>query len=61
MSPMSSPLMTSSAYEQIFGGEALEPTDGEGAWKDEETTAVRELLRAGLGLWEQAVHRSGTG
>lgn len=50
-----------SAYEKIFGGEALEPTAGEGAWTDEETAAVRELLRMGLGLWEQAVHRSGTG
>lgn len=50
-----------SAYEKIFGGEALEPTAGEGAWTDEETAAVRELLRAGLNLWEQAVHRSSTG
>ncbi|MFE7235708.1 hypothetical protein ACWCRF_14270 [Streptomyces sp. NPDC002405] len=49
-----------SAYEKIFGGEALEPTAGQGAWTDEETAAVRELLRAGLNLWEQAVHRSGT-
>ncbi|MFE4416155.1 hypothetical protein [Streptomyces sp. NPDC056821] len=50
-----------SAYEKIFGGEALEPTAGEGAWTAEETAAVRELLGAGLDLWEQAVHRSSTG
>ncbi|MGW3449371.1 hypothetical protein [Streptomyces sp. NPDC001076] len=50
-----------SAYEKIFGGEALEPTAGDGAWTAEETAAVRELLRAGLDLWEQAVHRSSTG
>ncbi|MER5368586.1 hypothetical protein [Streptomyces sp. NPDC002722] len=50
-----------SAYEKIFGGKALEPTADEGAWTDEETAAVRELLRAGLDLWEQAVHRSSTG
>ncbi|WP_261993257.1 hypothetical protein [Streptomyces sp. adm13(2018)] len=39
-----------SAYEKIFGGEALEPTAGKEAWTDEETAAVRELLRAGLEL-----------
>ncbi|MEV7188737.1 hypothetical protein [Kitasatospora sp. NPDC093102] len=50
-----------SAYEKIFGGEALEPTAGEGAWTGEETAAVRELLRAGLDLWEHAVHGSGAG
>ncbi|HET6859622.1 MAG TPA: hypothetical protein VFH94_21345 [Streptomyces sp.] len=50
-----------SAYEKIFGGEALDPTAGDGAWTDEETAVVRELLRAGLGLWEQAVRGSGTG
>ncbi|MFJ2060515.1 hypothetical protein ACIOMM_31900 [Streptomyces sp. NPDC087908] len=50
-----------SAYEKIFGGEALEPTTGKEAWTDEETAAVRELLRAGLELWDQAVHGSGTG
>ncbi|MFG3142381.1 hypothetical protein ACGFZA_39975 [Streptomyces sp. NPDC048211] len=50
-----------SAYEKIFGGEALGPTTGEGAWTGEETAAVRELLRAGLALWEEAVHGSGTG
>lgn len=44
-----------SAYEKIFGGDALEPTAGEGAWTDEETAAVREFLRAGLALWDQAV------
>ncbi|MEU6243738.1 hypothetical protein [Streptomyces sp. NPDC047024] len=44
-----------SAYEKIFGGEALEPAAGGGAWTDEETGAVREFLRAGLNLWEQAV------
>lgn len=49
------------AYEKIFGGEALEPTVGEGAWTNEETAAVRELLCAGLDLWEQAVNGSGTG
>ncbi|MFD9500613.1 hypothetical protein [Streptomyces sp. NPDC060035] len=48
-----------SAYEKIFGGDALEPTAGEGAWTDEETAVVRELLRVGLDLWEQAVHGSG--
>ncbi|MFG2813159.1 hypothetical protein [Streptomyces sp. NPDC048410] len=36
-----------SAYEKIFGGET---------WTIEETTAVRDLLHAGLHLWEQAVH-----
>lgn len=36
-----------SAYEKIFGGDALAT--------DEETSAVSELLRAGLELWEQAV------
>ncbi|MEU0007828.1 hypothetical protein ABZ079_26965 [Streptomyces sp. NPDC006314] len=50
-----------SAYEKIYGGEALEPTAGEGAWTDEEASAVRELLRAGLDLWEQLVHGSATG
>lgn len=50
-----------SAYEKIFGGEALEPTADEGAWTDEETAAVRELLRAGLSLWEQAMRGSTTG
>lgn len=44
-----------SAYEKVFGGEALEPAAGEGARTGEETAAVRELLRAGLELWEQAV------
>lgn len=44
-----------SAYEKIFGGDALGPTAGEGAWTDEETEAVREFLSAGLDLWEQAV------
>ncbi|WP_426366834.1 hypothetical protein [Streptomyces sp. E-08] len=42
-----------SAYEKLFGEEE--------AWTDEETAAVRELLRAGLDLWEQAVRASGTG
>ncbi|MEV1055515.1 hypothetical protein [Streptomyces sp. NPDC049887] len=50
-----------SAYEKIFGGEALEPTAGKEAWTEEETAAVRELLRAGLDLWDQAVHGFGTG
>ncbi|MDX3310488.1 hypothetical protein P1S61_15580 [Streptomyces sp. ME08-AFT2] len=49
------------AYEKIFGGEALEPTAGDGAWTDEETAAVRELLRVGLKLWGQAVNTSVTG
>lgn len=49
------------AYEKIYGGESLEPTAGDGAWTDEETAAVRELLGAGLDLWEQAVHGSGSG
>jgi hypothetical protein len=48
-----------SAYEKIFGGDALEPTAGEEAWTDEETAVVRELLRVGLGLWEEAVRGSG--
>ncbi|SEQ34172.1 hypothetical protein SAMN04487983_1004199 [Streptomyces sp. yr375] len=34
-----------SAYEKVFGGED---------WTEDETTAVRELLRTGLDLWEQA-------
>ncbi|MFI2645603.1 hypothetical protein [Streptomyces sp. NPDC018610] len=48
-----------SAYEKIFGGAALGPAAGEGAWTDDETTAVRELLRAGLSLWERAVPAPG--
>jgi len=36
-----------SVYDRLFGGE--------GGWTDEETAAVRELLRAGLGLWGHAV------
>ncbi|MEH0548970.1 hypothetical protein QA802_39685 [Streptomyces sp. B21-105] len=40
------------AYEKIFGGEAR---------TDEETAAVRELLRVGLQSWEQAVNTSATG
>ncbi|MDQ0956635.1 hypothetical protein QFZ66_000513 [Streptomyces sp. B4I13] len=46
------------AYEKIFGGEALEPAAGDGAWTPEETSAVRELLRVGLELWKQAVRAS---
>ncbi|MFE9367304.1 hypothetical protein ACFYNN_31965 [Streptomyces sp. NPDC006978] len=49
-----------SAYEKIFGGEALEPTAGEGAWTAEESEAVRDLLGTGLNLWEQATHGPGT-
>ncbi len=49
-----------SAYEKIFGGDALEPAAGDKAWTDDEAAAVRELLRAGLDLWAQAVHGSGT-
>ncbi|KRD06262.1 MULTISPECIES: hypothetical protein [unclassified Streptomyces] len=48
------------AYEKIFGGEALEPTAADGAWTDEETAAVRELLRSGLEFWERAVNASVT-
>ncbi|MCX5263168.1 hypothetical protein [Streptomyces sp. NBC_00199] len=48
------------AYEKIFGGEALEPTAEDGAWTDEETKAVRELLRSGLEFWERAVKASVT-
>ncbi|MFF2660304.1 hypothetical protein ACFVUH_23480 [Kitasatospora sp. NPDC058032] len=44
-----------SAYEKIFGGRALDPAGGDEAWTVEETAAVRELLRAGLDLWERAV------
>ncbi|MGW1545657.1 hypothetical protein [Streptomyces sp. NPDC002346] len=43
------------AYEKIFGGGALTADGGEEAWTDEETAAVRELLRTGLDLWEQAI------
>ncbi|NED11868.1 hypothetical protein [Streptomyces sp. SID9124] len=50
-----------SAYEKLFGGDALEPAAGEGAWTKEETAAVRDLLRTGLNLWEQAVNGTGTG
>ncbi|MET8964745.1 hypothetical protein ACWEQ2_01715 [Streptomyces sp. NPDC004096] len=49
------------AYDKIFGGDALEPTAGEGAWTEEEAAAVRELLRVGLELWEHAVRGSVTG
>ncbi|MYQ39229.1 hypothetical protein B046DRAFT_03998 [Streptomyces sp. LamerLS-316] len=48
-----------SAYEKIFGGEALEPAAGDGAWTAEERGAVRDLLGTGLNLWEQAVHGPG--
>ncbi|MFE4518828.1 hypothetical protein ACFRMQ_32125 [Kitasatospora sp. NPDC056783] len=44
-----------SAYEKLFGGEPLDPASGEEAWTAEEGAAVRELLRAGLDLWEHAV------
>ncbi|WP_234312521.1 hypothetical protein [Streptomyces sp. NRRL F-5065] len=43
-----------SAYEKVFGGGALDPAAGEGAWTARETAAVRALLRAGLDLWEHA-------
>ncbi|OII67634.1 hypothetical protein [Streptomyces sp. CC77] len=49
-----------SAYEKIFRGDALVPAAAAGAWTDEETAAVRELLRAGLSLWERAVRGPGT-
>ncbi|MGW2873168.1 hypothetical protein [Kitasatospora sp. NPDC001225] len=48
-----------SAYEKVFGGDTLEPAADEEALTDEETAAVRGLLRAGLDLWEDAVRRSG--
>ncbi|MFE4975993.1 hypothetical protein ACFRAR_28295 [Kitasatospora sp. NPDC056651] len=47
-----------SAYEKAFGGEPLAPASGEDAWTAEEDAAVRELLRAGLELWEHAVRTS---
>jgi hypothetical protein len=50
-----------SAYEKLFGGDAPEPDAGGGAWTDEETAALRALVRAGLDLWERAVRRSGAG
>ncbi|MFI9162994.1 AAA family ATPase [Kitasatospora aureofaciens] len=50
-----------SAYEKLFGGAALDPSAGEEAWTEEETAAVRELLRAGLDLWEHAAHGPGSG
>jgi hypothetical protein len=50
-----------SAYEKLFGGDALEPTAGEAAWTDDEAVAVRELLRAGLDLWKHAADESSTG
>ncbi|MGW1274050.1 hypothetical protein [Streptomyces sp. NPDC002491] len=46
------------AYEKLFGGEPLEPAAGDGAWTDQEAQTVRELLRAGLELWEQAVRNA---
>jgi hypothetical protein len=49
------------AYEKVFGGDALAGDAGDGAWTVEETAAVRELLRAGLDLWEQAVRGSAIG
>ncbi|MFJ9773582.1 hypothetical protein ACIRVF_20440 [Kitasatospora sp. NPDC101157] len=49
-----------SAYEKAFGGEPLDPAAGGEAWTDEETAAVRHLLRAGLALWAHAVHGAGT-
>ncbi|MGW4033018.1 hypothetical protein ACWEFL_27625 [Streptomyces sp. NPDC004838] len=47
--------LSESAYEKIFGGSALDPDGGAGAWTADETEAVRVLLRAGLELWRQAV------
>ncbi|MFM9694386.1 hypothetical protein [Streptomyces europaeiscabiei] len=44
------------AYEKIFGGEALATDAGDRVWTVEETAAVRALLRAGLILWNRAVH-----
>ncbi|MCM2392153.1 hypothetical protein [Streptomyces albipurpureus] len=48
------------AYEKIYSGDPLSRHSGEDAWTDEETAAVRELLRAGLKLWERAVAASDT-
>lgn len=48
------------AYEKVFSSDALAGDAGEGALTAEETAAVRELLRAGLDLWEQAVRGSAT-
>ncbi|MET9678580.1 hypothetical protein ABZY68_36680 [Streptomyces sp. NPDC006482] len=38
------------AYEKFFDADA----GGAGAWTDEEAAAARDLLRAGLGLWEES-------
>ncbi|MFD5574456.1 hypothetical protein [Streptomyces cadmiisoli] len=49
------------AYEKVFSGDPLAADVGRGAWTDEETEAMRELLRAGLDLWEQAVQETASG
>ncbi|WP_190123364.1 hypothetical protein [Streptomyces inusitatus] len=44
-----------SAYEKFFGLAALDPDGGDGAWDQRETESVREVLNAGLRLWETAL------
>jgi hypothetical protein len=46
------------AYQKLFGGEALQPTTGDGARTDQETSTVRQLLGEGLEFWEQAVRNA---
>ncbi|GAA2796026.1 hypothetical protein GCM10010441_21550 [Kitasatospora paracochleata] len=51
-----------SAYDKLFGGTALDPTaDDDDSWTDEEAAAVRELLRAGMELWDTAARESVAG
>jgi hypothetical protein len=47
-----------SAYDKLFAGHARDPQRGADRWTAEESTAVRDLLAAGLVLWEHAVARA---
>ncbi|MER5642733.1 hypothetical protein ABT095_38075 [Kitasatospora sp. NPDC002227] len=49
-----------SAYDKLFlfRRNVFATDHGEEAWTAEETAAARELLRAGIGMWEQAVRDS---
>ncbi|MFC5150242.1 hypothetical protein [Streptomyces amakusaensis] len=44
-----------SAYDKFFGLAALDPDGGDDAWNPRETESVREVLNAGLRLWETAL------
>lgn len=42
-----------SAYEKLFAGDPLARHGGDGIWTDQETSAVKELLGAGMNLWDR--------